>query len=40
VPLFREVPPVDHGELVMSDRPGLGLELDDDALRRYAYAGD
>ena len=23
VPLFVEVPPVDHGELVLSDRPGV-----------------
>jgi L-alanine-DL-glutamate epimerase-like enolase superfamily enzyme len=37
VPLFQEVPPVERGELVLSDRPGLGLELDEGALRRYAY---
>jgi L-alanine-DL-glutamate epimerase-like enolase superfamily enzyme len=37
VPLFHEVPPVEKGELVLSDRPGLGLELDEGALRRYAY---
>ncbi len=37
VPLFREVPPVKGGDLVLSDRPGLGLELDDAALQRYAY---
>jgi L-alanine-DL-glutamate epimerase-like enolase superfamily enzyme len=37
VPLFEEVPPVEKGELVLSDRPGLGLELDEGALRRYAY---
>jgi L-talarate/galactarate dehydratase len=36
VPLFQRVPPVDNGELVLSDRPGLGLELDDSALRHYA----
>jgi L-talarate/galactarate dehydratase len=35
MPLFREVPPVEQGMLVLSDRPGLGLELDDDALQRY-----
>jgi L-alanine-DL-glutamate epimerase-like enolase superfamily enzyme len=38
VPLFREVPPVDNGELVHSDRPGLGLELDEDALTSYAHS--
>jgi L-talarate/galactarate dehydratase len=38
VPLFREVPPVEQGELVLSDRPGLGLELDEDALARFAHA--
>jgi L-alanine-DL-glutamate epimerase-like enolase superfamily enzyme len=37
VPLFVEVPRVELGELVLSDRPGLGLELDEEALRRYAY---
>ncbi|MBV9580666.1 MAG: mandelate racemase/muconate lactonizing enzyme family protein, partial [Chloroflexi bacterium] len=41
MPLFKEVPPVERGELVLSpDRPGLGLELDEGALSRYAYAGD
>jgi len=40
VPLFREVPAVERGELVMSARPGLGLEVDEDALRHFAYAGD
>ena len=33
VPLFKEVPPVVAGHLVMSNRPGLGLELDDAAIR-------
>jgi L-alanine-DL-glutamate epimerase-like enolase superfamily enzyme len=40
VPLFLEVPPVQNGELVLSDRPGLGLELDEAALRQYAYSVD
>ncbi|MBV8714546.1 MAG: mandelate racemase/muconate lactonizing enzyme family protein [Chloroflexi bacterium] len=35
MPLFREVPPVENGMLVLSDRPGLGLELDPDALSKY-----
>jgi L-alanine-DL-glutamate epimerase-like enolase superfamily enzyme len=38
IPLFQEVPRVQNGELVMSDRPGLGLELDESALRHYAHA--
>jgi L-alanine-DL-glutamate epimerase-like enolase superfamily enzyme len=37
MPLFKEVPAVERGDLVLSDRPGLGLELDEAALRRYAY---
>jgi L-alanine-DL-glutamate epimerase-like enolase superfamily enzyme len=37
-PLFQEVPPVKNGNLVLSDRPGFGLELDESALRRYALA--
>ncbi|MBV9597949.1 MAG: mandelate racemase/muconate lactonizing enzyme family protein [Chloroflexi bacterium] len=39
LPLFKQVPPVESGELVMSSRPGLGLELDESALSHYAYAG-
>jgi L-alanine-DL-glutamate epimerase-like enolase superfamily enzyme len=38
IPLFQEVPPVQNGELVMSDRPGLGLELNEAALGHYAHA--
>ena len=36
MPLFKEVPPVENGCLVLFDRPGLGLELDEAALERYA----
>lgn len=36
VPLFREVPPVVDGCLQLSERPGLGLELDAQALARFA----
>jgi L-talarate/galactarate dehydratase len=36
-PLFKEVPQIQDGRLVLSDRPGLGLELDDAALKRYEY---
>jgi L-alanine-DL-glutamate epimerase-like enolase superfamily enzyme len=35
VPLFKEVPPVEDGQLVLSECPGLGLELDEDALKKY-----
>lgn len=37
MPLFHGVPPVEKGNLVLSDRPGLGLELDEDALKHYAH---
>lgn len=36
-PLFKEVPPVEDGRLVLSERPGLGLELDEAALKRFEY---
>ncbi|MDV2583163.1 mandelate racemase/muconate lactonizing enzyme family protein [Alkalibacillus haloalkaliphilus] len=33
--LKETVKPNDHGELIMSEKPGLGLELDDEALTKY-----
>ena len=33
--LFKEVPQPVNGELTVPDKPGLGLELDPDALKRY-----
>jgi L-alanine-DL-glutamate epimerase-like enolase superfamily enzyme len=33
--LFREVPAPQKGELAVPERPGLGLEFDEAALRRY-----
>jgi L-alanine-DL-glutamate epimerase-like enolase superfamily enzyme len=36
-PLFREVPQVKDGRLVLSQRAGLGLELDEAALKRFEY---
>jgi L-alanine-DL-glutamate epimerase-like enolase superfamily enzyme len=33
--LFQEVPPVKGGKLVLSDRPGLGLALEESALAKY-----
>jgi L-alanine-DL-glutamate epimerase-like enolase superfamily enzyme len=35
-PLFVRKAQIEHGELVMLDAPGLGLELDEDALKRFA----
>lgn len=35
-PLFTERLPVEDGRLVLSDRPGLGLELDMEALRHHS----
>jgi L-alanine-DL-glutamate epimerase-like enolase superfamily enzyme len=35
-PLFVHEARIDNGELVMPDTPGLGLELDEDALQRFA----
>jgi len=36
-PLFQEVPQVKDGRLGLSQRPGLGLELDEAALKRFEY---
>jgi len=36
-PLFQEVPQVKDGRLVLSQRAGLGLELDEAALKRFEY---
>jgi L-talarate/galactarate dehydratase len=36
MPLFKEVPLMQSGELVMPEKPGLGLEFDRAALDRYA----
>jgi L-talarate/galactarate dehydratase len=37
-PLFDEVPVMQNGELAMPTKPGLGLEFDRAALRRFAAA--
>jgi L-alanine-DL-glutamate epimerase-like enolase superfamily enzyme len=34
--LFKELPKLEDGQLVLPDRPGLGLEFDDTALARFA----
>jgi L-talarate/galactarate dehydratase len=36
--LFEEVPQMQNGELVMPQKPGLGLTFDRDAIRRYGAA--
>lgn len=36
MPLFAEPLQIENGEIVLSDRPGLGLTFDDAALRRMA----
>jgi L-alanine-DL-glutamate epimerase-like enolase superfamily enzyme len=35
VPLFKEVPPVVDGRLVLSERPGLGVDLDLAAVKKF-----
>jgi L-alanine-DL-glutamate epimerase-like enolase superfamily enzyme len=35
---LHEAPPVKDGNLVLSDKPGLGLELDEAALVRFTLA--
>ena len=35
-PLFKEVPPVVDGMIVLSERPGLGVELDMAAVKKFA----
>jgi L-alanine-DL-glutamate epimerase-like enolase superfamily enzyme len=36
IPLFREVPPVKDGCIILPNRPGLGLELDMAAVAKFA----
>jgi L-alanine-DL-glutamate epimerase-like enolase superfamily enzyme len=35
IPLFKEVPPVENGHILLSERPGLGVELDPAAVKKY-----
>ena len=35
-PLFQEVPAIENGEIILSDKPGLGLEWDLEALDAFA----
>ena len=37
--LLQEPFKVDNGYLTPSDKPGLGIELNQDALQRFAFAG-
>ena len=34
--LFQETPPVDKGDMILSDQPGFGLAVNPDAVRRFA----
>lgn len=34
--LFREVPEIENGEMIVRKRPGLGLEFDEEALDKFA----
>ena len=36
LPLFLETPPVQDGMMVLPDRPGLGLELDEEKVSRWS----
>jgi L-alanine-DL-glutamate epimerase-like enolase superfamily enzyme len=36
IPLFKEVPPVEDGHIVLSERPGLGVEFDEAAIKKYS----
>src|SRR5437016_744997 len=33
--LYRETPAIDNGEIVVPDKPGLGIEFDPEVLKRY-----
>ena len=35
LPLFKESPVLERGELIVPQKPGLGLELDEDAIRLF-----
>ena len=35
--LFGELPRVDDGYLILGDKPGLGIELDEEAAAAYPY---
>ena len=36
-PLWEEIPRMEDGQLIVPDKPGLGLSFDCDILARYAY---
>ena len=36
-PLFESVPPIKDGKLILTEAPGLGLELSREALAKYAF---
>ena len=38
LPLFKERPAIEDGEMIAPEGPGLGLELDEEAVARFALA--
>jgi L-alanine-DL-glutamate epimerase-like enolase superfamily enzyme len=38
-PILKDQPAVEHGELTLTDHPGLGVEIDDDVVQRLIAAG-
>jgi len=36
LPLFEEIPKLENGEVIVPDRPGLGLKFDEDFIKRHA----
>ena len=35
--IFAELPNVEHGHLVLGDRPGLGIELNEESITKYPF---
>ena len=35
IPLWEEIPVMEKGELVVPDKPGLGLSFNRDVIKRY-----
>jgi L-alanine-DL-glutamate epimerase-like enolase superfamily enzyme len=33
--LYKETPAIENGELVLPNKPGLGLEFDESVIERY-----
>ena len=35
IPLWEEIPEMEKGDLVVPDKPGLGLKFNQDIIRKY-----